>query len=83
VSAAQGALVNKAIYKFHSAGMAAAELLREGGISGTSALGQALDGQEKLMLLRFDALGASGFLAEMQELPDTMPGLSKPAKARF
>ena len=83
VSTLQGALFNETIYKFHSAVMAQAELLRECGNSGTSALGQALDHQEKLMLLRFDALGASGFFAKMQELPDTVAELSKPAKARF
>ena len=78
--ALQGVLVDETIYKFYSAVMAQAELLRESGNSGTSALGQALDRQEKLMLLRFDALGASGSFAKTQELPDTVPELSKPAK---
>jgi hypothetical protein len=33
------------------------------------------------MLLGFYALGAGRFLAEMQELPDSVPNLSKPTKA--
>jgi hypothetical protein len=37
----------------------------------------------KAELLGFDTLGASRFLAKAQELPDTVPELSKPTKARF
>jgi hypothetical protein len=81
VSALQSALNNETIYKFHRAVMAKAELLGECGNSGTSALGQALDREEKLMLLGFDTLGAGRFLAKVQELPNTVPELSKPTKA--
>nr|WP_251106451.1 hypothetical protein [Alloacidobacterium dinghuense] len=78
-----GALVNKTIYKFYSTVMANAELLRKCGNRGTSALGQALECQEKLMLMGFDTLGTGRFLAKAQELPDAMPKLSKLAKACF
>lgn len=83
VSALQGALVNEAIYKFHGTMMAKAELPRKCSNSRMIALGQALERQEKLMLLGFDTLGAGGFLAKVQKLPDTVPELSKLAKACF
>jgi hypothetical protein len=83
VSALQRALVNETIYKFYGAVMAKAELLGKCGNSGTIALGQAPERQKKLMLLGFDALGAGRFFAKMQELPDTVPKLSKLAKAGF
>jgi hypothetical protein len=35
------------------------------------------------MLLGFDTLGAGRFLAKVQELPYTVPELSKAAKASF
>jgi hypothetical protein len=35
------------------------------------------------MLLGFDTLGAGRFLAKAQELPYTVPELSKPTNARF
>jgi hypothetical protein len=63
--------------------MTKAELPGKCGYRGTGILRQALDRQQKLRLLRFDALGAGRFLAEVQELPDAAPELSQPAKARF
>ena len=62
---------------------AKAELPRKCGYRGTSVLRQALDRQQKLMLLGLDALGAGRFLAKVEELPDAAPELSQPAKARF
>jgi hypothetical protein len=63
VAASHSATINEPIYKFYSAVMAKTELMGEHRYGGTSVLSQALDCQEKLMLLRFDTLGASRFLA--------------------
>jgi hypothetical protein len=79
----QGALVNETIYKLHSTVMAKAELPGERSYSRTSAPGQALDRQKKLMLLGFDTFGTGRFLAEVQELTDSVPELSEPPKTRF
>jgi hypothetical protein len=81
--ALQGALVNETIHKFHGTVMAKAELLGECRNSRTSAPGQALDRQKKLMLLGFDTFGTGRFLAEVQELTDVVPELSQPTKTRF
>lgn len=83
VPAPQSTLVHKTIYKFHRTVMAKAELLRERSNSGMSTPRQALDRQEKLMLLGFDALGMSRFLTKVMELTDTVSELSKPPKACF
>jgi hypothetical protein len=55
--------------------VAQTELLRDCRHGWTRAGWQALDGEQKLMLLGFDALGTGGFLTEVQELPDTMAEL--------
>jgi len=73
----------QAIHEFHRAVMSQKQLLRESGYSRARAGGQAFDGKQKLMLVRFDALGASGFFAEMQELPNAAPELGELPKARF
>jgi hypothetical protein len=60
-----------------------AELLRNGPHRRARAGRQAFDGEQKLVLLGFNALGAGGFLAEVQELPDTVPELGQLAKPKF
>lgn len=79
----QSAAFNETIYKFRRTVMAKAELPGECGDGRTSARGQAHDCQKKLVLLGFDALGAGCVFAEVQELPYTVPELSKPAKTGF
>ena len=59
VPATQSALVNETVYELHGAVMAKAELLGKCGNRWTSPPGQALNSQEKLMLLGLDPF-ASG-----------------------
>jgi hypothetical protein len=80
VPAPHGVPINDTIYKLSRAVMAKAELMGERGHGGTSVPSQALNGQEKLMLLGFNTLGAGGFLAKMHKLRDTVPELSKRTK---
>jgi hypothetical protein len=81
VPAPQCTALNQTIDKFHRTVMAKAELARERSNRGADALGQTFDGQEELMLLRFDAPGSGYLLAGMQELPNTMTELSESAEA--
>lgn len=80
VSALQGAALDKSINKLHRTVMAKAKLPGNRGNCGTDASGQTFDGQEQLMLLRFDTLRSGYLLAKMQELSDTMSKLSKLAQ---
>ena len=56
-------VLHEAIDQLHRTVMAQAEPLRKRPYSGTSPLGQSFHGEKKLVLLRFDSLRPSGFLA--------------------
>jgi len=76
-----GALVDETIDQLHRTVMAKAEPLRESGYGRANPSRQTLDCQKQLMLLGLYALGTGGFLAEMQELADTVTELSESAEA--
>jgi hypothetical protein len=62
--------------------MAKAEPLRKRAHGGTSSLGHSFDGEQELVLLRFDAFGPGCFFAHMQELADAVTEFGKLAVAR-
>lgn len=60
----------KAIDEFYSTVMAKVELPGEGGDRGAGASRKAFYREEELVLVRLDALGTGGILAEVLEFPD-------------
>ena len=76
------AMFHQAVHKLHGAVMTEAKSLGKCCDGGTDSLGQSFDGKQKLMLLRFDGLGSSGFVAEVQELTDAVPEFSELAVTR-
>jgi hypothetical protein len=75
-------MFHEAIDYLNCAVMAQAKPLRKRPDGGTSSLGQSFDGEQDLVLMRFDALKPSGFFAEVQELADAIAELSKLAISR-
>jgi hypothetical protein len=80
VPAPQGTAFNETVDKLHGTMMAKAELARERSNCGADTLGQSFDGQEQLMLLRFDASGSGDLLAGMQELSNAVTELGELAE---
>jgi hypothetical protein len=77
VASRHRSLLHETVNQFHHAVMAKAEPVREGCDRGAGFFGQAFDGEEKLVLLRFNVTGASGFFAEVQELADAVTEFRK------
>ncbi len=65
-----GAAVREAIDQFDGAVMAELEAIGKLADGGEFSRGESFDGQEKLMLLRLDAVGAGGILAIAEEFAD-------------
>lgn len=82
VPALECSAIDQAIDQLDAAVVAQAKLLRDCGHGRTDAARPALDGQQELAL-RFNSLGVGGFLAEVQEFPDTASELGKLAKTKF
>src|SRR5665213_3351977 len=82
VSAYHPSMLHEAVDQLHRAVMTKAKSLRKRTHCGTSSLGQSFDGEQDLMLLRFDPLGPGCFFAHMQELADAVSEFSKLAIAR-
>jgi hypothetical protein len=81
MAASHRSLIHETIHKFHRGVMAEAKSLCESSHCGTIPLRQALDCQEKLVLLWLDPQGTGRLFAEMKEPPDLVPELGKLSKS--
>jgi hypothetical protein len=70
-------MVHEAIDYLNCAVMAQAKPLRKRPDGGKSSFRQSFNGEQDLVLLRFDALRPSGFFAQVQELADAIAELGK------
>jgi len=75
-------MFHEAVDYFNRAVMAQAKPLRNRPDVGTGSRRQSFDGEQHLVLLRFNALGTSGFFAYVKELADAMTELGKLAISR-
>jgi len=82
VPACHPSALHEAVNQLNRTVMAKTKSLRKRTHGGTSSLGQSFDGEQELVLLRFDALGPGDFFAYMQKLADAVAKFGKLAIAR-
>jgi hypothetical protein len=75
VAAQNSATFDQTIDQFHCAVMAETQTFRQSFDCRTSASRQTFQGQQKLVLLRLNAVQARRLFAELQKLADMMPEL--------